>query len=75
MPYAFYLHDGGDGHIHAYDNGHEFDQFLGGNEDENVFVGSRKNMGYTHTHIRYEVDNYFLPTILVSKEWVHSQST
>ena len=75
MPYAFYLHDGGDGHIHAYGNGHELDRFLGGNENENVFVDSRKNMDYTHTHIQYEVDNCFLPTILVSKEWVHSQST
>ena len=24
MPYAFYLHGGGDVHIHAYDNEHEF---------------------------------------------------
>ena len=75
MPYAFCLHGDGDGRIHAYGNEREFDQFWDANEDENVFVGSRKNMGYTHTHIRYEVDNYFLPTILVSKEWVHSQST
>ena len=75
MPYAFYLHGGGDVHIHAYDNAHEFYRSWGGSDNENVLVGSRKNMDYTHTHIQYEVDNYFLTTILVSKEWVHSQST
>ena len=75
MPYAFYLHGDVDVHIHAYGNEREFDQFWDANEDENALVDSRKNMDYTHTHIQYEVDNYFLPTILVSKEWVHSQST
>ena len=76
MPYAFYLHDGDDGHIHAYGNGREFDQFWGGNESGNVLVDNRKNMDWMdRTHTQYEVDNCFLPTILVSKEWVHSQST
>ena len=47
MPYAFCLHGDGDGRIHAYGNEREFDQFWDANEDENVFVGSRK-IGRAH---------------------------
>ena len=45
------LHGGGDVHIHAYDNEHEFYRSWGGSDNENVLVDNRKKYGlYSYSY-------------------------